>query len=130
MKYLILLAAIMVAPAFATELPSTNVDPAPYPDTLTEATSPRASIVNREARLSQPLYLTELPDVIEVQSRSFTPPAGWKMVEVPHPDKVICSSYPQPSTWELVQINKPVQYVPRVGESNADSIAIIAEGIK
>jgi len=129
MKHLIFL-TLLLSPAFADEIPSTNVAPVPYPDTLTEPTSPRAAVVNREARLSQPLYLTELPDVIEVQSRSFTPPAGWKMVEVPHPDKVICSSYPQPSTWELVQINNPVQYVPRVGESNANSIAIIAEGIK
>ena len=127
MKHLIFL-TLLLSPAFATELPSTNVDPAPYPNTITEATSPRAAIVHREARLSQPLYLTELPDVVEVQSRSFTPPAGWKMVEVPHPDKVICSSYPQPSTWELVQINKPAPKSVTVGESNYDTLTTITEG--
>ena len=127
MKHLIFL-TLLLSPAFADEIPSTNVAPVPYPDTLTEPTSPRAAVVNREARLSQPLYLTELPDVIEVQSRSFTPPAGYRMERVSHPPEYICSEYQQPDSFRMVQIHKPAPKSVTVGESNYDTLTIITEG--
>lgn len=110
--------------------PATHATTDPVTDPqLVEQTALQSYVLNHEARIADPLYVTELPQVTEVQSKPFAVPAGWQMLEVSHPDKIVCSSYPQPSTWELVQIVQPVQIQPvTVGQSNVDSITIITEG--
>ncbi|RKZ67283.1 MAG: hypothetical protein DRQ44_05805 [Gammaproteobacteria bacterium] len=89
-----------------------------------EVTHHESTILNHEARVADPIYVTELPQVTEVTSKPFAIPPGWKMVEVAHPDKVVCSSYAQPSTWELKRIYT-TQPAPKVGEDNAYTITKI-----
>jgi len=124
--YFILVTLIALS-AHAGEIPPpathATVQPVTDPQPV-EATAPESRVVNHEARIAAPIYVTELPQATEVHSKSFAIPPGWKMVEVAHPDEIVCSAYPQASTWKLERIYT-TQPAPKVGEDNAYTITKI-----
>ena len=113
--------------------PATHATTDPVTDPqLVELTAPQSRVLNHEARIANPIYVTELPQATEVVSKPFQVPPGWEMVEVVHPDKIACSAYPQAPTWELMQteVADEVIYIQpvTVGSGNVDSITRITEG--
>ena len=127
----IVLALAISIPSFADEIPgTTNVTPVPPPESnLIEQTSPRSLYVNHEARLSAPVYVTEVPQFEEVQSRAMQVPDGYKMVRIQHPPKYVCSEYAQADTFEIqpIAVSKPAQQPATITAAQENKLVSIAE---